>query len=74
MKKKKNKTKVKTEFKSTEKNEDFNTIIEELSRTNNCCSFKDCKISTQLIHLNCEFCKNRFCLQHGLCLFAFQLK
>ncbi|XP_051156788.1 DNA-binding protein SMUBP-2-like [Leptopilina boulardi] len=66
VKKKKNKTKVKTEFKSTEKNEDFNTIIEELSRTNNCCSFKDCKISTQLIHLNCEFCKNRFCLQHGM--------
>lgn len=64
-KKKKKGLKVKAELKHKEKDEDFNAIIEEFSKANYICAFEDCKSSTQIIYSNCEFCKNRFCLQHG---------
>ena len=52
-----------TEDKS--KKDDFDAILAEFSKTNYVCSFESCKISTKLVHLSCEFCKQWFCLQHG---------
>lgn len=63
MKKKKNKTK--PEIKCTEEKDDFNAILEEFSKSNYSCAFDNCKSSTKVIYSNCEFCKNRYCLQHG---------
>jgi ATP-dependent RNA/DNA helicase IGHMBP2 len=35
-------------------------------KSNDVCNFKACKVLVKTLGQNCEFCRNRFCLQHSL--------
>lgn len=46
------------------KNED--EAIENVKTLDNVCTFTKCKNRTNLIAIDCKFCKGRFCTSHGL--------
>lgn len=48
------------------KTDDFDELLEMFQKSNNTCSFKGCKVLVKTLGQNCEFCANRFCLQHSL--------
>lgn len=51
---------------NNEKEDDFDKLIASVTANDFICAMSGCKKSTQLMHVNCEFCKSRFCLKHGL--------
>lgn len=67
-KKNRNRKKKKTEVDVTvekPKEDEFDNVLAEFSKSNYVCAFESCKVSTKLIHLACEFCSKWYCLQHG---------
>ncbi|XP_015608745.1 DNA-binding protein SMUBP-2 [Cephus cinctus] len=63
---KRNKNKNKAIEPSSDKDDDIDKIIATVTANDYVCGMNGCKKSTQLIHQTCEFCKTRFCLQHGM--------
>ncbi|KAL1516712.1 hypothetical protein ABEB36_000588 [Hypothenemus hampei] len=43
-----------------------NEAIENVKTLDNICTFTKCKNKTNLIAIDCKFCKGRFCTTHGL--------
>ena len=50
----------------TAQTDDFDELIEMFQKSNNVCNFKACKVLVKTLGQNCEFCRNRFCLNHSL--------
>jgi ATP-dependent RNA/DNA helicase IGHMBP2 len=48
------------------KTDDFDELLDLFQKSNNVCNFKGCKVLVKTLGQNCEFCSNRFCLQHSL--------
>ena len=46
--------------------DDFDELVEMFQKSNNVCNFKGCKVLVKTLGQNCEFCRNRFCLNHSL--------
>lgn len=46
--------------------EDFDSVIAEFQEMDKRCSWSSCRIPTDLVGLTCTYCKQRFCISHGL--------
>ena len=46
--------------------DDFDELINAMQNSNNVCNFVGCKVLVKTLGQNCEFCRNRFCLNHSL--------
>lgn len=46
--------------------DDFDKLIASVTANDYRCAMSGCKKSTNLMHVDCEFCKSRFCLKHGM--------
>lgn len=46
--------------------DDFEKLIASVTANDHLCAMSGCKKSTQLMHVDCEFCKSRYCLKHGM--------
>ncbi|XP_012253072.2 DNA-binding protein SMUBP-2-like [Athalia rosae] len=46
--------------------DDFDKMIAAVTAKNRICAMSGCKRSTELIQFDCEFCKSRYCLKHGM--------
>ncbi|XP_021935214.1 DNA-binding protein SMUBP-2-like [Zootermopsis nevadensis] len=46
--------------------EDFDSVIAEFQEMDKRCSWSSCRIPTDLVGLSCTYCKQRFCISHGL--------
>lgn len=44
----------------------FDDIIDTVIKVDNTCYFTKCKQKTNLMGVDCQFCKNKFCFKHGL--------
>ncbi|ENN79912.1 DNA-binding protein SMUBP-2-like [Dendroctonus ponderosae] len=45
---------------------DEQQVLEKVKTLDNVCTFTKCKNKTNLIAIDCKFCKGRFCTSHGL--------
>ncbi|XP_046623045.1 DNA-binding protein SMUBP-2-like isoform X1 [Neodiprion virginianus] len=46
--------------------DDLDKLIATVTANDYICAMAGCKKSTQLMHVDCEFCKSRFCFTHGM--------
>jgi ATP-dependent RNA/DNA helicase IGHMBP2 len=68
MKKSEYKKDVKASKKSRKRQEpeDFDSVIAEFQEMDKRCAWGSCRIPTDLVGLNCVYCRQRYCVSHGL--------
>lgn len=54
------------DFKEATSSKDLDDVINKVKKIDNICDFVKCKNKTNLIAIDCKFCKGRFCTTHGL--------
>ncbi|XP_030746521.1 DNA-binding protein SMUBP-2 [Sitophilus oryzae] len=54
------------DLKEATSSKNIDEVIDKVKIIDNVCNFVKCKAKTNLIAIDCKFCKGRFCTTHGL--------
>ena len=46
--------------------DDLDSLLAEVTQSNSTCGLSGCKKKTNLLGLCCQFCRRRFCMEHGI--------